>query len=108
MTLETLLQSIDSDLSSGKLIKPETWLDRSFYLSGFLEEEQIKEAQLEVELAKVIERESVGEGGRVNMTQAENRAKKDPKWLEWKSQQAKVRKIENYITAAKRHASRMY
>lgn len=108
MTLDTLIQAIDSDLETGKLVKPETWIDRSFLLSRFLEEEQIKEAQLEVALAKVIEGLSVSGEGKVNMTQAENRAKKEPEWLKWKSQLAKVRKMENYISAAKRHASRMY
>lgn len=107
-TLESLLSLIDLDLKAGKLIAPDKWLDRAMELSMFLEGEQIKEAELESDLARAIELIVVGQDGKVNMTRAENEVKKTGVWLELKKQQARVKKIENYIGIAKKHASRMY
>lgn len=105
--LDELLNQIDSDLAGKKLLRPEVWIDRCFLLSRFLEEEQIKEAQCEIALSRKVEEISLGQE-KVNMTQAENRAKKEPEYLAYRTQKAKVIKIENYISAAKKHSSRLY
>lgn len=110
MQLPELLEQIDQDLQGKKLISPEIWINRSFFLSGFLEEEQIREAEYEIKVAAIVEMITMGQmkDGKVNMTQAENRAKKEPEYLEWRKQKARVQKIENYISAAKKHSSRLY
>lgn len=105
--LKDLLDQIDADLLGKKLLRPEVWIDRCFLLSRFLEEEQIREAECEIAFSKKVEEISAGQE-KVNMTQAENRAKKEPEYLAYKTQRAKVQKIENYIAAAKKHSSRLY
>lgn len=105
--LNDLLTQIDSDLKTGKLIKPETWIDRCFLLSAFLEEEQIREAELEVALAQRVE-EIAGTQEKMNMTAAENKSKLTPEYLAYKRQKAKTLKIENYIASSKKHSSRLY
>ena len=109
--LDELLNQIDTDLNSAKLIDPKIWIDRSFRLSAFCEEEEIRLARLESAEAKVIEEikvELASKGEKATSAAAENIVKMRPEWMARKTQEAKVNKINRFITNANKHASRMY